>query len=109
VEPAPQGHCSRFAFCEQSANPERARSFIGDDYAAYRWSYDCAYLLIAESSGQRAAYPLGMFRILENERALKITRAVQTRRELKVTFEQCARLLKNQEQLLALVSWLGVW
>jgi hypothetical protein len=49
---------------------------MGDDYATNRGGYDCAYLLAAESRGERTAYALGMSRVLKDERALEITRAV---------------------------------
>jgi hypothetical protein len=81
---------------------------MGDDYAANGRSYDCAHLPVVESSGERAAYAFGVFWVLKNERALKVARAVKARCELKMAFEQCARLLKDQEQLISLINWPGV-
>ena len=97
-------HHPCLAFREESTHSERASSLVSYNYSADRRGYHEIDSLVFEIGGKRLANVLRVFGILEDERALQITRAVQPRCKLKVTFQQRARLLKDFEKVFVFTS-----
>ena len=95
AETSPESHHTRFAFGKQSARSKCPRSFVCDDYSADRWGYNSRQLFALEAGTDRSTDPLRVTRVLKNKRALQISRAVQSRRKLKMAFEQRAGFLKD--------------
>ena len=73
---------------------------MSDDDAADGRRDDRADLAIAKVRGELTTYPGGALRVLQDERALQVARAVHPRRQLEVAFQQRAGLLEHRQGLL---------
>ena len=97
-ETAPQRQRAILAFCEDGTNAERSTDFLADDDAAERGGQDNAGVEGAYALRNGRAARLRVSRMLQHERALKITGAVQSGCQPEVALEQrpsFAKSIKN--------------
>src|SRR5207253_9565100 len=96
MKPAPQRHLSVFALREDERNVERVRDGVADDHTAEGRRNDFGGRQRTNARGQLAADAFRIARVLEQQRALDVVTAVQTRGEAEVTVEQSARLAEHR-------------
>jgi hypothetical protein len=94
-EPASQHERAILPFREDSAHAERACDFMADDDATKSRREDDGRAPFENLGDKLAAERLGMDRMLQDERALEIARAVQPGRQAKVPLEQGALPAKD--------------
>ena len=96
LEAATQRHLAgTVAFDEKSANAERTRDFVADDYAAERGRDNTCNRMIVENIAERFAERFGVLRELENERALDVGGAVASAGEFEMALADGAYLFEE--------------
>ena len=75
---------------------------MSDHHAAESRRQHDGRRLITRPRGDRLAENPGLDRVLKHERALQVPGAVQSRRELKMSFEQCARGAEALKQIVGM-------
>src|SRR5205085_3699362 len=98
-ETAPQSHAPLFALSPDRARAERPRHFITDDDAADGRRSNRLHAICTEAFSQRAPERFRLRRMLQDERALQVTLAMQPARQHEMPFEQRARPLEPFDDL----------
>ena len=87
------------ALGEQRPHMQRATNLLADDDAPQRWRENGGRLEVPGTLGQRGPEPFGKIRILQHERALQISVAVQAGRQPEMPVEQCAGMAEQIENV----------
>ncbi len=103
LEAAAQSHLpGAVALDEDRADAEGARHLIANDDPAEGGRYDAGDGKIREKFRERAAELIGMRRMLQDERALKIRGAVASAGKLEMALADCAYLFEKLQDVVAL-------
>src|SRR5579863_2328303 len=103
LEAAAQSHLpGAVALDEDRADPGGARHLIANNDAAEGGRHDAGDGKIREQLRERAAELIGMGRMLQDERALKIRGAVASAGKLEMALADCAYLFEELQDVVAL-------
>ena len=92
---APQRERPILPFGEDGADAERPGHFLPDDDSTEGGREHQTDIEMADTLGERGAARLGLGGVLQHERALQITGAVQAGCQAEVSFEQCPNTTKS--------------
>ena len=108
MESASQGQYAVLPLGEEGAHPERARDFVADDDTAQGGRKNRRRAGVVKRRGKGPAQRLGVTRMLQDQRALQVSGAMQAGRQSKMSFEQRARLAEQSQNIDGIRHFLNV-